>query len=170
MKTTEYKQLQKQVEGKYKKAVETAQKQRIEALAAIDTVWSISHKLRKRQYKKSTKPKADLSSTIDTTGDKINERRPNSYGSLIKAVTKALDYVPRNFTKNHVKMALMQVSSEIAHNCKDSSLTGCLIRLEKKGIFKRTRKGKGSAPSKYKKIDTNTKAQLPIEEEIVQTE
>lgn len=132
MNSNDYKKLKQRIEEKYQETIALAERERMEGLAAIDKVWKMLHKTRKRSVsrKKGDSPE---------------------YGSLKETVVKSLDFVPKSFTKNHVKLAMKQVNSELAEKCNPNSLSGCLIRLEGDGVIIKVTKGKGSKPSEYVK-------------------
>jgi hypothetical protein len=147
MNNKQYKDLKRQAEERYQKALELAEKQRIEELTAIETVWRMSHPSRKTN---------NINSALlnQTTSKRSN------YGLLAKAVLEALEYVPETFTRSQVKTAIERIAPDVAGNCKDSSLTGRLIRLVKDGVIDQVKAGKGSQPSEYRKKPTTK----PVEE------
>jgi len=138
MDNKEYNKLKEQVEQKYQKAVCEAEKRRNEGLEAIERVWDL---LKEAQEAPPVK-----------VVDRAKTKEKLSYGSFIGAIKEAIKLVPAKFTKKDIKLVLPQVSKEIADSCKDASLTGCLIRLEKQGIIKKIKGGRGSSPSLYQKM------------------
>ena len=137
MKAAEYRKLKKEVEERYEKAIQKAQNERVEALAAIEKVW----KMMKPSYGKVTFGAVSSSS---------------QYGSLAETVRKSLKYVPSRFTKKDVIVAMQQISSEVANRCNTNSLSGCLHRLKKEGIIAETKKGIGSMPTEYELVGQRT--------------
>ena len=139
MNKTDYNKLKKQVEDKYQETLRLAEKERKDGLEAIDRVWEL---LKEAQQ--------------IPNGEKDNRIQTNNktkYGSFTIAIKEAIRRVPtKRFTKKDIRVVLPQVDMEIAASCKDASLTGCLIRLEKKGIIEKIKAGKGSSPSLYKKV------------------
>ena len=135
----EYKNLQKQIQEKYQKAFNRLEKQKEDDLAAIEKVWTL---IQEKQV---------INSSVKT----VNGSQRN-YGSLTTAVKYAVQKIEqRRFTKDDVLAEMNRLAPKIAENCNPSSLCGALSRLEKQGLIKRTRKGKGSTPNIYKKIDNN---------------
>lgn len=137
MKAPEYRKLKKEAEERCNKAVEKAENERVEAIAAIEKVW----KMMKPSYGKTTPGMASVSS---------------KYGSLAETVRNSLELVPQRFTKKNVLTAMLQVSPEVAKNCNPNSLSGCLFRLKKEGVIVVVKNGQGSAPTEYKKIPETT--------------
>lgn len=138
MNKTDYNNLKKQVEEKYQKALKIAEKQRKEGLEAIEHVWSMLHDIDEIAPEKMEQP---------------SEKTKKSYGSLTTAVKKALETVDAKFTKNDIILVMRQNSPEIAKSVNQGSLAGCLMRLEKQGIIQIKKRGKGSTPTVFKKID-----------------
>lgn len=151
MDNKQYRDLKRKAQERYQKAIEMADKQRIEELTAIETVWRMEHPSRKANNTEST-----FLSNHTTS-------KRNKYGSLAKAVLEALEYVPETFTKNQVKIAMERIAPDIAANCKDSSLTGRLIRLVKEGEIEQAKAGKGSQPSEYRKKTTTKPVEVESE-------
>ena len=141
MKASDYKKLKKAVEERYNKALEKAENEHVEALAAIEKVW----KMTKPNY---GKPSSNLFSSSSSSSP--------SYGSLAGTVRKALDLVPQTFTKKTILTAMQQISSDMANNCNPNSLSGCLHRLKKEGVIEVVEQGRGSSPSIYRKIESST--------------
>ena len=139
MNKTDYNKLKKQVEDKYQETLCLAEKKKKEGLEAIDRVWEL---LKEAQQ------------TLN--GENDNHTQTNNktkYGAFTVAVKEAIELIPaKRFTKKDIRVVLPRVDMEIAASCKDASLTGCLIRLEKKGIIEKIKTGKGSSPSLYKKV------------------
>jgi glycerol-3-phosphate cytidylyltransferase-like family protein len=138
----QYNNLKKQAEDKYQKTIILAEKQRKEGLEAIERVWDM---LNENQE--------------ETTAEKAVQVLPKAkkdYGSLTKAVKKALKLVSEKFTKRDIILVLPQISPEIATSIKPASLNGCLVRLEKQGIIKTAKSGSGSIPTVYKKIKSES--------------
>lgn len=145
MNKKEYNNLKRQAEERYQKLLDMAEKQRISELAAIETVWRMSHPTKhqatKTEYQDSQQP---------TGNGRI-------YGSLASSVTEALQFVPDTFTVKHIRNSLKEIAPEVEANCKNSSITGRLIRLVKKGVIEQASVGKGSKLSEYRKITDNEK-------------
>lgn len=140
MNKSDYNKLRKQVEDKYQQAIQAAEKLKKEELDAIERVWDLL---------KETEQKTPIAKIVDSPKTKSNI----VYGSFKAAIMEAIKLVHvKKFTKKDIRLVLPQVSMEIAASCKDASLTGCLIRLEKQGIIKKIKAGKGSSPSLYKKV------------------
>jgi hypothetical protein len=135
MNAKEYKQLKRNAEDRYKAAIEKANKQRIDEITAIETLW-----------------KAENPTTNRDTENGSACLNPASYGSLSKAIKEALKCVQEHFSKDDIKSAIQKIAPEVAATAKDSSITGSLIRLTKDGIIERVSKGSGSTPSRYKKL------------------
>jgi len=131
----EYENLKWQVEEKYKTDVQSAEKQRHEALIAIDMVRNM---IRENQ-------------AIDTMTKAIIETQ-KTYGSLAAAVRDALEEVPNRFTKDDILRAIRNSDPVLAENLRQSSLSGTLIHLVAKNVIKKHRKGKGSSPTIYMKM------------------
>ena len=146
MKMTEYRKLKKEVESRYQQALDRAENDRMEALAAIDTVWNITNPRRQK-----------------TTDGAVSV--PSQYGSLVETVRKAIDLVPRHFTKNHVIAAMKQIAPDMAKTLNPNSLAGCIHRLNKEGAIVQVKKGKGSSPAEYEKATNieDAKEQQTIE-------
>jgi hypothetical protein len=142
MKTNDYKDLRRQVIDRYETTVAEAQDRRDAELAAIDTVWNLLHKKKKKQPSDTQQPQANPA---------IPESPQPTHGSLVKAVKKALEIVPSTFTTIDILEAIRRSSEELAAKCKASSLSGCLIRLERSNLIETVTKGKGSTPTVYRK-------------------
>lgn len=138
MKASKYRQLKKEAEERYSKAIEKAENERAGELAALEKVW----KMMKPNYGKATLGTASASS---------------KYGSLAETVRKSLELVPQRFTKKNVLTAMRQISTEVANKCNPNSLSGCLFRLKKEGVIAVVKNGQGSAPTEYQKIPETTK-------------
>lgn len=139
MNKTDYKNLKKQVEEKYQKSLELAEKQRKEGLKAIEQVWSMLHDIEENLAPEKMEQPSD--------------KTKKSYGSLTAAVKQALENVDAKFTKNEIILVMRQNSPEIAKSVNQGSLAGCLMRMEKQGIIQIKKRGKGSTPTVFKKID-----------------
>jgi DNA polymerase elongation subunit (family B) len=137
MKMADYKRLKKEVDEKYQKAIEKAEKDRIEAIAAIEKVWRMFHPRRSR-----------ATNNMNST--------PSHYGTLVDTVRKSLEYVPKRFTKKNVLTAMEQISNEVAKSCNPNSLSGCMHRLKKDGVIIEVKKGKGSMPTEYELANNRT--------------
>jgi len=141
MKALDYKKLKKDVEDRYNKALQKAENERVEALAAIEKVW----KMTKPNYGKSSSGTTSSTST--------------GYGLLAKTVRESLKLVPQTFTKTNILTAMQKISSDVANKCNSNSLSGCLHRLKNEGVIIVVKEGKGSAPAEYqlanKTIDAN---------------
>jgi vacuolar-type H+-ATPase subunit E/Vma4 len=146
MKTVDYKRLKKEAEEQYQQALDKAQKDRLEALDAIERVWGMINPRRSKA----------ASGTTSAT----------QYGSLAGMVQKALELVPQTFTKKDVLAAMRQISSEVAASCNSNSLSGCLHRLKKGGVIVEIEKGQGSAPTKYELASKNTDVNETSNEQI----
>lgn len=129
MNITEYRKLKRQIDEKYQGSMAKAEKERVAGLAAIERVWRMYHK--PRQTNGSTD-------------------RP-SYGSLAQTIKDSLQFVPIQFNKDHVLIAMKQVNAEVATNCNANSLSGCLIRLVQSGVIVKVVPGKGRKPSEFRK-------------------
>lgn len=141
MKAADYKKLKKQVEERYQQALEKAERDRVEALAAIEKVWKMLNPRRGRAAVLTVSSSTKSSSS--------------SYGSFVETVRKSLEYVPKRFTRKNVLTAMQEISSDIAKNCNPNSLSGCLYRLKKEGIIIEVKKGQGSAPAEYELVTTS---------------
>lgn len=142
MNKTDYKNLKKQVEDKYQRAIRIAEQQRKEGLEAIEHVWRMLH---------------DIEETLAPFTEKTEKLSPKTkkdYGSLTKAVKQALETVDTKFTKNDILLVMRQTSPEIAKSVNQGSLAGCLMRFVKQDIIQIKKRGKGSTPTVYKKVDT----------------
>lgn len=146
MNSKEHKELKKKAIQRYETALDMAEKQKVAELSAIETVWRMSHPSRKRKNQKS-----------DSNNLHPADLNASSYGALSNAVKEALQYVPDTFTKKHIREALNQIAPDVAVRCKESSLTGRLIRLANEGIIRQTRAGKGSSPSEYTVVEQQLK-------------
>lgn len=139
MNKTEYNMLKRQVEEQYIKSVQEAEKTRTKQLAALEEVWGMTRPSKKK------KPVSNVNQTARIAGT-------TSYGSLSGSIREALKYVSDPFTKDQIKSALRQTNPDLAANCRDSSITGSLIRLVREGRIEHVFKGKGSTASQYRKI------------------
>lgn len=130
MKEKEYNKLLSLVESKYQEAVGIAEKRRKEGLDAISKV-------------------RDL---FDFTKRKL------PYGFLNKAVTRAIASIEGGFTKRTLLQEITkQIEPEKAKAINLTSLSGCLIRLEKQKILKVKKRGTGSILTVYESdIPKNT--------------
>lgn len=155
MNNKEYRELKRKAEKQHQEAIKMADEQRIKKLNAIETVWRMEHPSRKR----------NKSVSENNAREQVASTRRASYGSLKDAVRESLQYVPEVFTKQQVRAALEKIAPDIAANCKESSLTGRLIRLCQEDIIDQERAGKGSRSSIYK-LKKNT-ATTVVEPEIV---
>lgn len=143
MNKIEYDNLRKQAKEKYEKAIQMAEKEHFKTLENIDGVWDSLRDPKDAQV--NSKPRIPIVSLP------AKKSRSESYGLLTKAVINTLDDIPRNFNKNHIKRSLKKSANEVVSNCNDNSLSGCLIRLQKKGLIEITKRGKGCKPTKYRK-------------------
>lgn len=137
-----YNNYREQIDRQYQKALKIAEKEQLEAIQGLDV---LRKTLNKSQENINSNPQIPIVSIP------AQENRANSYGSLTDAVMVAFNDIPRNFNKNHLKRALNKSAINVVSNSGDSSLSGCLLRLRKKGIIEITRRGKGSTPTKYRK-------------------
>ncbi len=137
MKAVDYKKLKKEAEEQYQRAIDMAEKDRLEAIAAIDKVWSMMNP-RRRKTVTSTTPVS------------------SQYGSLIETVRKSLQLVPHRFTKKNVLAAMNEISSDIAKTCNPNSLAGCLHRLKREGVIAQVKEGRGSTPAEYELVAIKT--------------
>lgn len=142
MNRADYNKLKKQVEERYQKALKLAEKQRNEGLEAIEKVWRMLHDIEETL--------APFTEKTEKFSDKIKK----SYGSLTAAVKQALETVDTKFTKNDILLVMRQTSPEIAKSVNQGSLAGCLMRFVRQGIIQIHKRGKGSTPTVYKKVDT----------------
>jgi len=136
MNKKEYNELKRQAEDEYRKGLALLEKQRMERLAAIETVWNLSNPRR-------------IKPTIEAQEQRIGQTSVTSYGSLANAIKETLAIVPDRFTKSHIRAALKQISPEVEKTAKESSITGRLIRLAKDGLIEQISVGSGSTPSEY---------------------
>jgi hypothetical protein len=151
MNLTEYRRLKKQIEDTYKRTIETAQKDRLNQLAALDVIWKMSYKPRpKRNLPQSEQP-------IDIAFVKHNQDSPNAiYGTLIETLRKSLSLVsPDNFICDDVVNAMEKISGQKFNY---SSVANGLKRLLKENVIEMISKGHGRTPARYriKKTETNT--------------
>jgi hypothetical protein len=154
MKTIEVKQLKQQVEEKYKQTILLAEQERIKALTAIDTVYSMLHKPRgKRNIKVDIKP--ELTDALKSTKE-AQVVTTKTYGALKAVIQKALEIVPPTFTIQDVYRVIEQISPTVAVTCKRSSISGRLARLTKEGTIEEVKRGSGSSPTIYR-VKTNEK-------------
>lgn len=138
MKTTNYKELKKQVEEQYQKAIAQAQKERMDNLAAIDAVWKMLHP-----------SKAKLKSETTTNSGNTTKELPSIvYGTLMETIKKSLSLVTQDkFTCKDVIAAMEKISSGKFNY---SSVSNALKRLAKEGVIEITKQGKGKSPSEYR--------------------
>ncbi|MHC4171613.1 MAG: hypothetical protein ACYTBX_19945 [Planctomycetota bacterium] len=144
MNKAEYKNLKRQVEEKYQKSLKLAEKQRNEGLEAIELVWSLLHNIEETL--------APFTFTEKT--EKLSPKTKEKYGSLTAAIKEALEHVKVKFNKNDIMLVLKQTKPELAKSINQGSLAGCLMRYVKHDIIKIHKRGKGSTPTVYKKVDT----------------
>ena len=136
MKKEDYNQLKKDIEAQYKQALELAEEHRAKGLAAIDTVWKMFHKPRKRRkIAESQQP------TESVNGPQ------RVYGALIDTVKKSLAFVPEEFTCRHVIVAMKQVSDNTFNY---SSVSNRLRRMAEKDVIEIVKQGHGKSPSVYR--------------------
>lgn len=138
----EYNTFKEQIESKYQESLKPLKRERLEAIATLDKLWNMLHN-----------PQTENTNNTSQTSIKsvsIQEINSKLYGSLTEAVKLSLYTIPKNFNKNHIKRALKKSTIDAVRNCNDSSLTGCLRRLQKQHIIEITRRGKGSTPTKYR--------------------
>jgi hypothetical protein len=150
MKTTEYKELKKQLEEQYKQAILLAEKQRIDGITAIETVWKMLHvPRRKRQATIESQQQAehpmDSNSLHVETPPVVTK---SNYGTLVDTVKKSLTLVPETFTSKQVVAAMQQISGIKFNN---SSVSNRLKRLAQDGKIERIKQGHGKSPSEYKR-------------------
>jgi len=136
MKKKDYSQLKKQIEEQYKQAVALAEKQRIEGLAAIDTVWKMFHAPRKRR---------DIAESQQPTESVNGPQRV--YGVLIDTVKKSLNFVPEEFTCRQMIIAMKQISDNTFNY---SSVSTRLKRMAKEGAIEIIKQGHGKSPTIYR--------------------
>jgi len=142
MRKEDYSQLKKQVEEKYKQAIELAIKQRTEELAAIKIVWEMFHKPRRkrRQTVESQQQTASASGLPLPASKRI-------YGILTDSVKKSLAFVPEEFTCRHTMVVLKQISDNPFNY---SSVSNRLRRMAKEGVIEIVKQGHGKSPSIYR--------------------
>jgi len=146
MKSTEYKQLKKQIEEQYRQAIALAEKKRIDGLAAIDTVWKMFHVPRRKRIEE-TASQEKVESTMDSMGA-TSEPLPNVYGTLKAAVAKSLAFVPHEkFTCKNVMTVMEQTTGKTFNY---SSVSNRLKRLSKEGVIEMVKQGHGKSPSEYR--------------------
>ena len=138
MNISEYNNLKKQANNKYQESIILAEKERFETLKAIDQIWD--------SLQESRAESSNSNPQISVKAITSHKTKPTIYGELTRSVINTLDEITKNFTKNHIKSALGK-----SVYCSDSSLSGCLIRLQKKGLIEITKRGKGSTPTKYRR-------------------
>ena len=141
MKKEDYNKLKKQIEEQYKQALALAEKERIEGLAAIDTVWKMFHKPRKRRKtgESQQQPESANSSHLSTS--------PRVYGALIETAKKSLDFVPEEFTCRQMIVAMKQVSDNTFNY---SSVSNRLKRMAQENVIEMVKQGHGKSPSVYR--------------------
>lgn len=135
MKILEYKRLKKEAESQYEKALETAERERLESLAAIERVWVMMNPRRNKT----------ISGTVSSS---------SQYGSLARTVRKALELVPQKFTKTNILAAMKQIAPDM-ESCNQNSLGGCLHRLKTNNIIRVVKKGQGRTPAEYELVKEN---------------
>jgi hypothetical protein len=147
MKSGDYKQLKKQIEEQYKQAISLAEKQRVEGLAAIETVWGMLHPRRNSNQPIGSQ---QVDSTTDSAIDDANSPPVSAipYGTLIETVKKAIELVPETFTRKHIMMALKTLSTA---KFNDASVSNRLKQLATKGVIMEVRKGQGRTPAEFKR-------------------
>lgn len=154
MKTkTEYKQLKKQIEDKYKRAIAAAEAELNESLNAIDKVWYLYHPQKPKQSKELTPSLPQQTDTDTTTAAANNENinTPLEYGSFNKTVKASLAFVPREkFKRSDVLTALRQSLNNPKYYCNQASLSNCLKGLANEGVIEIIKQGRGSSPSEYR--------------------
>jgi hypothetical protein len=141
MNNINFDELIKQVNEHYEETVRLAEKERDQNLEAIERIKALSKEIREM-------PKANVKITT-----RVQAKGKLSYGAFTDAVKEAIERLSvKKFTKKDIRVILPQVSMEIAASCKDTSLIGCLNRLEKQGHIKKIKNGKGSSPNVYRKV------------------
>ncbi len=145
MNRSEYKQLKKKVEEQYKQAIDLAEKQRIDRLAALDTVWKMLHVPRHKRGKGIVSQQSE--SAINSAGEGNKPFPKPSYGSLVTEVKKSLALVPAEFTCRNVITIMTQTSGTVFNY---SSVSNRLKRLAKEGAIEVIRQGHGKSPSIYR--------------------
>jgi hypothetical protein len=138
-----YNELKRQIEDEYQEAILQAETKRKNRLAAIETMSQMTHQSTKRHT---------------SSGDQ-NDQKPSNgsvtYGSLANSVVKAIELVPSTFTKKDIKRALKEVDGA-SSTCKDTSITGCLVRLARSGKIEQVSTGQGRRPNTYHRITAKT--------------
>jgi hypothetical protein len=142
MKSEDYKQLKKQIEERYTKAIELAAKQRIEALAAIDIVWNMLHVPRQKRTKEVMQQP-----TVSGTKPLEFVSKP-TYGSLIETVMKSLVLLPETFNCKQVISAMQQISGNTFN---PSSVSNRLKRMAEEDVIEIIQQGHGKLPSIYRR-------------------
>jgi hypothetical protein len=146
MKAAEYNQLKKQIEEQYRKAIALAEKERLDGLAAVDTVWNILHIPRQKHNKESV-----LSHSPETSENNtyiITEVPHVKYGTLIETIKKSILLVPpEKFTCKNVVNAMEKVSGRKFNY---SSVANSLKRMVKENILTITKQGHGKVPTIYR--------------------
>ena len=156
MKKEDYNQLRRQVEGQYRQAIELAEKERIEGLAAIDVVWNMFHKPR-RKYRRTV----GLQQSLKPANDSPLPAPKRKYGVLIDTVKKSFAYVPETFTCKNVIMAMKQISNDTFN---PSSVSNRLKRFAKEGVLEIINQGHGKSPSVYRLKNAQTVNDTKTEE------
>lgn len=142
MKSEDYKQLKKQIEEQYKQAIALAEKQRIEGLAAIDTVWKMLHVPRRKRP-----AKVESQQQTKSTTESLLPAPKRIYGVLVDTVKKSFAYVPETFICKQVLVAMKQISG---HTFNYSSVSNCLKRLAEEDVIEIIKQGHGKSPSVYR--------------------
>jgi hypothetical protein len=146
MKSADCKLLKKQIEEQYQKAIALATKERLDGLAAVDTVWKMLHIPRPKRNKESLPPQ-----NPETPTDSIPvvvEPPAVEYGDLRKNLKKALLLVtPDNFNGKDVATTMEKISGKVF---KYSSITNELKKLAKEGVVEIIRQGHGRLLSEYR--------------------
>lgn len=142
MKSTDYKQLKKQIEEQYQKAIALADKERMDGLAAIDTVWKMLHVPRRKHNKEIISPEGP-ETPIATV-----QMLPIIYGTLIDTLKKSLPLVPPEKFVCQNALDAMEKLTGIKFN--HGSVANCLKKLVKDGIIELIKQGHGKTPSEYK--------------------
>lgn len=148
MKVGDYKQLKKQIEEQYKQAISLAEKQRVEGLAAIETVWKMLHPRRSNNQPIEPQQADSTTDSVSADGTPPIPISTQPYGTLIENVKKAIQLVPETFTRKHIMLALKTLSTV---NFNDASVSNRLKRLAQEGVIMEVRKGQGRTPAEFKR-------------------
>lgn len=137
MDEAEYKMLKRKAKEKHEATVKAADKQLEDDLTSLDKVWAL----------------AQEQQIVDSAKLTVNGES-SGYGSLTKIVKFSIQRIKqRRFNKNDILAEMNQIAPKMAENCSISSLSGVLKRLERQGFVRCAKKGTGSAPHIYKKVE-----------------